>query len=435
MKNINRGNVGMQNLLQKKDFYAGLFMVLLGAGVTLNSTTYRLGTLAHMGPGMFPFMLGILMTFVGVLIFIAGVVTPLDDGERILAESMEWRGWICILAGPLMFILFGEYFGMAAATFMCVFISALGDRTATLKEFGDSGGGYHRRRRVPVFLCPESALPAVPLGILMLATALSDLWYGFGVALEPHNLMWCFVGVLVGNMVGVLPGMGPLATISILLPLTFGMKPVARDPDAVGHVLRRAIWRRDLLDPAQPALPSAACGDLPRRLSVDQAGRAAASALGITMIASFVGASWGITEMIFLAPLLVRVALQFGPAEICSLMLLGLLAGSTLARGSPLKGIAMTLLGLLLGIVGTDIETGTPRFTFGIIGLFDGVELVALALGLFGIAEFMKSVNQHSDINTDYTNVAIRDLRPSEAELRRRSRRCCAAPSSAACAR
>ena len=156
----------MQNLLQKKDFYAGLFMVLLGAGVTLNSTTYRLGTLAHMGPGMFPFMLGILMTFVGVLIFVAGVVTPLDDGERILPESMEWRGWICILAGPLMFILFGEYFGMAAATFMCVFISALGDRTATLRDFGDAGGRYHRRRRVPVFLCPESALPAVPLGIL-----------------------------------------------------------------------------------------------------------------------------------------------------------------------------------------------------------------------------------------------------------------------------
>ena len=123
----------MQNLLLKKDFYAGLFMVLLGAGVTLNSTTYRLGTLAHMGPGMFPFMLGILMTFIGVLIFIAGLVTPLEDGERILPDSMEWRGWICILAGPLMFILFGEFFGMAAATFMCVFVSALGDRTATLK--------------------------------------------------------------------------------------------------------------------------------------------------------------------------------------------------------------------------------------------------------------------------------------------------------------
>src|SRR6185312_5505683 len=92
---------------------------------------------------------------------------------------------------------------------------------------------------------------------------------------------------------------------------------------------------------------------------------------------------------------------------------------STLARGSPLKGIAMTLVGLLLGIVGTDIETGTARFTFGLQSLFDGVELVGLALGLFGIAEFMKSVNQYSDINTKYSNVGLRDLRPSRDELRR----------------
>ena len=124
----------MQNLLQKKDFYAGLFMVLLGAGVTLNSTTYKLGTFMHMGPGMFPFMLGILMMIIGALIFITGVATPLAEGERILPESMEWRGWACILAGPLMFILFGEYLGMVAGTFMCVFVSALGDRAATLKS-------------------------------------------------------------------------------------------------------------------------------------------------------------------------------------------------------------------------------------------------------------------------------------------------------------
>jgi hypothetical protein len=124
----------VQNLLQKKDFYAGLFMVLLGAGVTLNSTTYKLGTFMHMGPGMFPFMLGILIIFIGVLIFITGLMTPLEEGERILPQTMEWRGWACILAGPLAFILFGYFFGMALATFMCVFVSALGDRTATVRE-------------------------------------------------------------------------------------------------------------------------------------------------------------------------------------------------------------------------------------------------------------------------------------------------------------
>jgi putative tricarboxylic transport membrane protein len=252
----------------------------------------------------------------------------------------------------------------------------------------------------------------------MFASALTDLWYGFGVAFEPHNLMWCFVGVLVGNMVGVLPGMGPLATISVLLPLTFGIKPVGAilmlSGVFYGAQYGGAICSILLNLPCHPPHAVTCLDGFP----LTKQGRGGA-ALGITVLSSFVGASWGITEMIFLAPVLVRIALEFGPTEICSLMLLGLLAGSTLARGSPLKGIAMTCLGLLLGIVGTDIETGTARFTFGIQSLFDGVELVGLALGLFGIAEFMKSVNQYSDINTRYSHVGLKDLRPSRDELRR----------------
>jgi len=252
----------------------------------------------------------------------------------------------------------------------------------------------------------------------MLATALSDLWFGFGVAFQPQNLMWCFIGVLVGNMVGVLPGMGPLATISVLLPLTFGIKPVAAilmlSGVFYGAQYGGAICSILLNLPCHPPHAVTCLDGFP----LTKQGRGGA-ALGITVISSFVGASWGITEMIFLAPVLVTVALNFGPAEICSLMLLGLLAGSTLSRGSPLKGVAMTLVGLLLGIVGTDIETGTPRFTFGVSSLFDGIELVGLALGLFGIAEFMKNVNQYSDINTRYSKVSIRDLRPSRDELRR----------------
>jgi putative tricarboxylic transport membrane protein len=141
-------------------------------------------------------------------------------------------------------------------------------------------------------------------------------------------------------------------------------------------------------------------------------------ALGLTVFASFVGASWGITEMIFLSPLLVKAALQFGPTEICSLMLLGLLAGSTLARGSPLKGVAMTVLGLLFATVGQDLETGSERLTFGLPELSDGIELVALALGLFGIGEFMNSVNQVATVNTKYTNVRLRDMRPSKSDFK-----------------
>ena len=227
----------------------------------------------------------------------------------------------------------------------------------------------------------------------MIETALTDLWYGFGVALQPHNLMWCFIGVLVGNMVGVLPGMGPLATISILLPLTFGIKPVGAILMLAGVMYGAqyggAICSILLNLPCHPPHAVTCLDGFP----MTKQGRGGV-ALGLTVMASFVGASWGITEMIFLSPILVRVALEFGPAEICSLMLLGLLAGSTLARGSPLKGVAMTVLGLMLGIVGTDLETGAERFTFGMTHLDDGIELVALALGLFGIAEFMNSVNQ-----------------------------------------
>ena len=123
--------------------------------------------------------------------------------------------------------------------------------------------------------------------------------------------------------------------------------------------------------------------------------------------------------MMFLAPVLVQVALKFGPAEICTLMLLGLLAGSTLAKGSPIKGVAMTVLGLLFGIVGSDLETGAERFSFGFPQLSDGIELVALALGLFGIAEFMNSINQASPVNAKYSNIKFRDMRPSKADLKR----------------
>jgi putative tricarboxylic transport membrane protein len=251
----------------------------------------------------------------------------------------------------------------------------------------------------------------------VIGTALTDLWYGFGVALEPQNFLWCFVGVLVGNMVGVLPGMGPLATISILLPLTFGMKPVAAILMIAGVYYGAqyggAICSILLNLPCHPPHAVTCLDGFP----LTKQGKGG-TALGITVIASFVGASWGITEMIFLSPLLVKVALEFGPAEICSLMLLGLLAGSTLARGSPLKGIAMTVLGLLIGIVGSDIETGAPRFTFGFPELDDGVEIVALALGLFGIAEFMNSINQVSATESRYSNVRLRDMRPTMVELK-----------------
>src|SRR3974390_1161961 len=272
------------------------------------------------------------------------------------------------------------------------------------------------RRGVLVFAADPDAAREVGMAA-MIETALTDLWYGFEVAFQPHNLMWCFIGVLVGNMVGGVPGMGPLATISILLPLTFGIKPVGAILMLAGVMYGAqyggAICSILLNLPCHPPHAVTCLDGFP----MTKQGRGG-GALGLTVMASFVGASWGITEMIFLSPVLVKAALQFGPAEVCSLMLLGLLAGSTLARGSPIKGVAMTVLGLFLGSVGTDLETGSERYTFGMTELDDGIELIALALGLFGIAEFMNSVNQVAPINTKYTNVGLKDMRPTKAELK-----------------
>ena len=251
-----------------------------------------------------------------------------------------------------------------------------------------------------------------------MTTGFVDLMHGFGVALEPHNLMWCLIGVLIGNLVGVLPGMGVLSTISILLPLTFAMKPVGAllmlSGIYYGAQYGGAICSILLNLPCHPPHAVTCLDGFP----MTRQGRGGV-ALGITMLAAIFGAAFGILQMVFMAPFIARIAFQFGPTEICSLMLLGLLAGSTLAKGSPLKGVAMTLLGILLSLIGTDVNTGNERFTFGLIDLADGIELVAVSLGLFGIAEFLKSVNNTAPVNAKYTKLGFRDLRPSGADVKR----------------
>ncbi len=251
----------------------------------------------------------------------------------------------------------------------------------------------------------------------MIGQSLADLMQGFGVALQPANLMWSFFGVLVGNLIGVLPGMGALSAISMLLPLTYTMHPVpailmlagifygSQYGGAIGAILLNL--------PCHPPHAVTCLDGYP----LAQQGRGG-TALGITMISSFFAASVGILVMILASPLLVRVAFSFGPAEIFSIMLLGLIAGSTMSRGSPLKGVAMTVIGLIIGVAGTDVNTGTQRFTLGLTEIDDGVEPLALALGLFGVAEFLRSVNRIQEVGSA-TRMRLRDMRPSGADLRR----------------
>jgi putative tricarboxylic transport membrane protein len=246
--------------------------------------------------------------------------------------------------------------------------------------------------------------------------ALQDLWFGFGVAFQGTNLMWSIFGVFVGNLIGVLPGMGALSAISMLLPLTYAMHPVpailmlagifygSQYGGAIGAILLNL--------PSHPPHAVTCLDGYP----MTKAGKGG-TALGITMLCSFFAASVGILVMIFASPLLTEIAFKFGPAEIFSIMLLGLLAGSTMSRGSPLKGVAMTLFGLLCGVVGTDVNSGAARFTFDIPELSDSLELVAIALGLFGVADFLLNVNRMKIIAVN-AKMRIRDMRPSMAELK-----------------
>jgi putative tricarboxylic transport membrane protein len=250
----------------------------------------------------------------------------------------------------------------------------------------------------------------------MILQAITDLWAGFGVALQPHNLMWSFLGVLIGNLIGVLPGMGALSAISLLLPLTYTMHPIpailmlagifygSQYGGAIGAILLNL--------PCHPPHAVTCLDGYP----LTKQGKGG-TALGITMISSFFAASFGILVMIFASPVLVGIAFKFGPTELFAIMLLGLICGGTMSKGSPLKGVAMTIVGLMLGIVGTDVNSGTPRFTFGLIELTDKVELVALALGLFGVTEFLRSVNRMEAVGNGNT-IRFRDMRPSKAELK-----------------
>src|SRR6185312_11727323 len=186
----------------------------------------------------------------------------------------------------------------------------------------------------------------------MIDQSLQGLWYGFGVAFEHHNLLWSFFGVLVGNLIGVMPGMGALSAMSMLLPLTYVLHPVPAIMMLAGifygSMYGGAIGAI-LLNLPSHAAHAVTCLD---GYPLTRAGKGG-TALGIAMISSFFAASIGILVMVFASPLLVAISFKFGPAELFSIMLLGLLAGATMSRGSPLKGVAMTLFGLLCGVVGT----------------------------------------------------------------------------------
>jgi TctA family transporter len=222
---------------------------------------------------------------------------------------------------------------------------------------------------------------------------ITNLGIGFGVALSVQNLLYCLLGVLLGTLIGVLPGIGPVATIAMLLPVTFTLNPTS------ALIMLAGIYYGAQYGGSTTAILVNIPGESSSVVTcldgyqMARQGRAG-PALGIAAIGSFFAGCVSTLVIALFAPPLAEVALKFGPAEYFSLMVLGLVAATVLAHGSLLKAIAMVIFGLLLGLVGTDVNSGVARFSFGVSELSDGIGFVSVAMGVFGFAEIIANLEQ-----------------------------------------
>lgn len=245
---------------------------------------------------------------------------------------------------------------------------------------------------------------------------LDNIILGFQVALTWQALAYCLMGVTIGTFIGVLPGLGALAAVSLLLPVTFYLDPLS------ALILLAGVF----YGAEYGGSTSAILLNLPGNTSsvvvcldghpLAKQGRAGV-ALFITAIASFVGGSIGIVLLMAFAPLLVQVSQSFGSPEYFALMLFGLIASASVGQGGIAKSIAMVILGVALGTIGVDINSGIPRFTFGAFELYEGINIVALAMGLYGVSEIISSVANKQRYSTRQ-RISIRSMFPSWAELR-----------------
>ncbi|MBE7734095.1 tripartite tricarboxylate transporter permease [Devosia faecipullorum] len=246
---------------------------------------------------------------------------------------------------------------------------------------------------------------------------LSAIQMGFATALEWNNLLFCLVGVALGTVVGLLPGIGALSTISMLLPLTFYMEPTTAIIMLAG-VFYGAQYGGSiasiLLNIPGTATNAITCLD---GYPLAKQGRAGV-ALAITTLSSFVGGSFAILVLMLLGPVLADVALAFGAPEYTAIMIFGLIAASTLSGGSMLKGLAMVVVGVALGTVGMDMNTGVQRFQFGMSELSDGLSIVALAMGLFGVAEILVNLMRSDGSPFKVHDVTLRSLIPTRQDIK-----------------
>src|SRR5512135_3186414 len=224
-------------------------------------------------------------------------------------------------------------------------------------------------------------------------TTLHNLILGFSTVFTPANMLYALVGCLIGTMVGVLPGVGPLAGISMLLPTTFGLDTTS------AIILLAGIYYGAMYGGSTTSILMRIPGEAASVVTcidgyaMAQKGRAG-PALAIAAIGSYIAGTVSVVGLMFLAPPLARFALGFGPPEYVCLLVLGLIVLSYMTGGSIVKNLAMIVFGLLFGMIGIDQMTGYFRFSYGIVALGDGIGIVPVAVGLFGIAEILATAGQ-----------------------------------------
>ncbi|MGA2956045.1 MAG: tripartite tricarboxylate transporter permease [Thermodesulfobacteriota bacterium] len=245
---------------------------------------------------------------------------------------------------------------------------------------------------------------------------LANLIAGFSVALQPTNLMFCFLGVFVGTLIGVLPGIGPVGTMAILLPVTYGIAPTTAIIMLAGIYYGAQYGGSTtsiLVNIPGEAASVVTCLDGYQMALKGRPG----PALGIAAFGSFIAGTFGVIGLQLMAPPLVSVALRFGPPEYFSLMILGFVVLTYLAQKSMTKALLTAGVGILLGTIGLDTMTGMPRFSFNIPELLDGVGLAPLAMGLFGISEIL--LNVEKKIKQELLTTKVKGLFPNWEDWKR----------------
>jgi putative tricarboxylic transport membrane protein len=250
-----------------------------------------------------------------------------------------------------------------------------------------------------------------------MAELFSNLGLGFGVAFTPINLLLCLIGALVGTLVGVLPGIGTIATVAMLLPITFGLPPVG------ALIMLAGIYYGAQYGGSTTSILVNIPGEATSVVTtldgfqMAKQGRAG-PALAIAAIGSFFAGCVATVLIAVLGAPLTKLALAFGPAEYFSLMVLGLIFAVVLAKGSVLKAIAMIVFGLLLSMVGSDIETGASRMAFNIPELADGLGFATVAMGVFGFAEIIRNLDAGAEMDRDLVQQKITGLMPTKKDLK-----------------